>query len=448
MIKQHPWIFYGWIVVAVSFVTLIMIYGLRYSFSVFYVAILDEFGWSRADTALIFSASLVTYGVVAPISGALLDRFGPRWIISIGALLATIGGILCSASNNIWQFFLFYGVVFALGTALGGWVPNTALISNWFVRRRGLAYAIFTGGFGASFLVPLLAQRLIDGISWRNAFIVMGAMIGVIVIPLVVLFQRHRPQDSGLLPDGASSAEGKGTKIAVAAEALVVDKKWAATDWTLLKALKTYRFWALMLAMFCSWGLGQNMITAHQVAFTMDLGYTSSFAALIFSLYGVMYLSGNLLGFVSDRWGREPTIVLGFSMAAIGIVMLLVASLIGTGASPWLFYLYTAFFGMGAGINGPTLTAAAADIFQGKHFGSIYGMIVVGFGIGGAFSPWLGGRIYDVTGRYTWAWIAVLVGLFFATVLMLIASPGKVRHVAGRLSAGPVASAATRPPTS
>lgn len=433
--KKRPWIFYGWIVAAISFVTLLLIYGLRYSFSVFYVVILDEFGWSRADTALIFSASIITYGVLAPISGALMDRFGPRVVLSLGALFATIGGILCSRADSIWQFFILFGIIYAAGTALGGWVPNTAVISNWFIRKRGLAFAIFTGGFGASFLVPIAAERLISVVGWRGAFVIMGALIGIIVIPLVAIFQRHRPQDMGLQPDGVEpeDAQGKTAKKAIPVEALVVDKKWAATEWTLLKAFKTYRFWTLLLAMFCAWGIGQNMMVTHQVAFAVDLGHSRMFGALVFSLYGVVYLVGNFLGFVSDRWGREPVMVLGFTGASLGILMLVIASVIGEGAPTWFFYLYIVFFGLGTGINGATLTAAVADIFQGKHFGSIYGFIVAGFGVGGALSPWLGGRIHDVTGRYTWAFATVVIAFIIACIMMLISSPGKVRRVSGKV---------------
>ncbi|MDO8491021.1 MAG: MFS transporter, partial [Dehalococcoidia bacterium] len=118
--KTRPWLFYGWTLLAMSAVCMFIIYGLRYSFSVFYVAILNEFGWSRADTALIFSVNVIVYGLTAPIAGGLVDRFGPRVVLPLGALALGLGAIASSQANAIWQFMALYGVVMALGISAAG----------------------------------------------------------------------------------------------------------------------------------------------------------------------------------------------------------------------------------------------------------------------------------------------------------------------------------------
>ncbi|MDO8490747.1 MAG: MFS transporter, partial [Dehalococcoidia bacterium] len=392
---------------------------------------LKEFGWSRADTALIFSLNILVYGATAPIAGALVDRFGPRKAMPAGALLLTAAAGLSALGNSIWHFLIFYGVLMAIGACIAGWIPHSAMAARWFVKRRGLALSAIAAGFGLSLLMAPVVQYLISTLGWRWAFAVMGSCVFAIVLPLEAIIPRRQPEDMGLQPDGASASNTSAMRAAsVSAEALVVDKKWAATDWTLRKAMKTRRFWLQFMAGFCLWGMAQTLILAHQVAFIVDIGYSTMFGALIFSLYGVFSITGNLLGSISDWIGREMTVTLGVTSAVLGMLMLLLANFI---QQPVLLYLYAVLFGLGVGINSPTIVAIAADIFPGRHFGAIYGMISTAFGIGGAISPWLGGRIFDATGSYAWAFAITAVSASLACPLMWLASPRKVRLVPGRV---------------
>ena len=137
-------IYYGWIIVLIGFACQFFIYGVRNSFSVFYLAILNDFGWSRADTALIFSINVVVYGFTSPFAGTLVDRFGPRKVMPVGILILALGTIACSIVSQIWHFYILFGLVAAIGSCLSGFVPNMAVLSHWFVKRRGAAFGIFT----------------------------------------------------------------------------------------------------------------------------------------------------------------------------------------------------------------------------------------------------------------------------------------------------------------
>lgn len=425
--KKRPRLFYGWVILAVCLVTVFLVYGVRWSFSVFYVAILDEFGWSRADTALIFSANIIVYGITSPIAGTLVDRFGPRRVIPIGILLVVLGAVASSQAHAIWQFVILYGIILALGISIAGFVPHTPTMTNWFVRKRGTAIAVVTSGMGLSFLMSFFAQSLISALGWRMSFVILGAIVGVIALPLALFVHRYHPREMGLFADGDSAPAEQ--KHQAQAASLVVNQEWAATEWSLPKAVRTYRFWALFLALLCMWGMSLNLIVAHQVVFAVDVGYSKEFGALVYALYGIMYAVGNISGLVSDRIGREPAASIGLVLAAMGVGMLL---LVKDTSAPWMLYLYSVLFGFGAGLFSPCLTSSAADLFQGKHFGSIYGFIVMGFGVGGAVSPWLGGRIFDVYGSYSLAFVMVIGFILATLVLIWIAGPGRVRRVAGR----------------
>ncbi len=428
MPAKRSWLFYGWIVVAVAFVTVAVGYGIRYSFSVFFVSILNEFGWSRADTSLIFSINLLLYGAFGPIAGTMVDKLGPRAVIGFGAFVLAVGTALCSIANAIWQFYILWGVLMSFGICVLGYVSHTPLISNWFVRRRGTAIGIFGMGLAISFSMPTLTQMLIDNIGWRPSFLVLAALSGVLVMPLVIAFQRHKPADMGLEPDGVKQNNAAMSAAKAGQKALVVNEQWVAVNWTLGRALKTYQVWALFFAMMSVWGLTVNVILPHFVAFSTDQGYNKMFATYVYSLYGLVYGVGSLLGVLSDRIGRERAGFLASALAATGVLMLILNQGSGT---PWALYAYAVFFGLGTGLHTPNIPAACADLFQGKHLGAIYGFCTFGLGVGGLVGPWLAGYIFDRMHTYTPAFWMSFVAVILCSVFVWIARPSRVRVVAG-----------------
>jgi MFS family permease len=211
---------------------------------------------------------------------------------------------------------------------------------------------------------------------------------------------------------------------------LVVDEKWAVREWTLPEAVRTYRFWAAFMASFFMWGIAFNLLANHLTAFlALDVGYPKLFAAFIFSLYGLVYALGNLGGFISDRIGREKAITLGGAGAILATSLLF---LIRDPSQVWLPYLFAVAIGLSTGLMSGTLPTVAADLFQGKNFGLINGVIVIGFGIGGAIGPWLGGYLHDVTGSYDLTFLLVMAAIGASVALVWVSGPGKVRAVGSR----------------
>lgn len=421
-------IFYGWVIVAISFVVLAMGSVTRISFPLFYVPILDEFGWGRASTATIASLTGIIAGISAPIAGILFDRFGPRKTFPVAAILISIGAIGTSQANEIWQFYLFFGVFGALGLALVGFSPIVALASNWFAKRRATAVGLSTAGIQGSLLLAPLVQFLISNFGWRNAFLVLGGMIPAIIVPLSQ-FLRNRPQDMQLGLDGSTGVKGKGETESNWGDNLIVDKKWAATNWTLSKALRTYRFWGIFGIMV---GLSTtiNILSTHHVAFMIDIGFTASFAASLLVILAVTSMIGRFGGFLSDKLGRELTYTIGSIGMILAVLMLILAK---DTSDAWMLYVYVIFLGLFAGSNAPTYAASAADIFHGRHFGSILGFADIGWGVGATLGPWLGGYIYDTTGSYIPAFIIAIIAISLACASLWVASPGRVRRVVGRV---------------
>lgn len=425
--SKKPKIFYGWIILAISFAAMAIAYGARNSFSVFYVVILDEFGWSRASTAGIFSLNVFVYGITAPFAGALVDRFGPKKVLLTGAIILALATALCSMVSTIAHFYLLFGLVGAIGNGLTGYPANAAVLPHWFVRRRGMAFGIFTSGFGLSFLTVSLVQYFITKFGWRMSFILLGILVAVILLPLIALFSHHRPQDIGLFPDGTRPLEKVKRSSDCAKGPMVLDEEWASINWSLRKAMRTYQFWFLFFATFCIFGFVENLVVVHQVALMRDVGFSTTFVTSIVLLWGIMIALGNLGGFLSDKIGREKTFAIGCLASILGLFMLL---LLEQSHDSWILYLYAVSFGLGMGMTGPALGAASADMFQGRHFGSINGFLALGFGLGGIIGPWFGGFVFDTTKNYSTALIVAILVTCVAFTLFWIAAPRKIRKLA------------------
>ena len=430
--QEQSFLFYGWIIVAISFITLAFAFGARYSFSIFYVAILDEFGWSRGTTATILSLNLIIYGFAAPLAGALMDKYGPRKIFPLGGILIGLGLIACSTANTIWHFLIYFGMIVGLGVSFLGSTPHSPMLANWFVKRRGLAMGFALAGAGCSFLLGMLAQYFISSFGWRASYIITGIVVMMIVIPLTAIFQRLRPEDKGLLPDGEDSwpvRDERQGKEALIQNALIVNKDWAAIEWTLGKAARTLRFWALCCCVFLE-GIGLMAILAHQVRFAIDIGFGEMLAASAFGIYGIANVVGHAFGFVSDRLGRELTFTVATTGAILAILILLQVK---EPSQLWMLYLYCILFGLSMGLLALSNYAAIADLFHGKHLGSITGLVITSLGVGFAIGPWLAGFIYDMFGTYNLAFIMAMVTIGVSCFWFWVAAPRRVRLVAGRV---------------
>jgi MFS family permease len=413
-------IYYGWIIVAVALISMAFWFGIRANFSVFYVALLEEFGWNRGGSAGVQSMALITYTVMAPLVGGLIDRFGPRRVVVPGILILALGLILCRSIETLAQFYLFYGVVVGAGITSIGIVTYSAIMAHWFEKKRGLASGIALSGMGlGTFVLVPLSQSLISMWGWRLTFVALGGLVLIIALPLNALFLRHKPSEVGQNVDGLDNHI---TFAEAGACAMKADD--LGLGWTTKKVLSSGRFWAMMAFTFCSI-IAIYIIMVHSVRFLVDQGVAKMTAAFILAMVGVVSSIFRIFwGGLSDRIGREITYTMGIACGCLGVASLLIFE---THASPLFTYSFFVFFGMGWGVTAPMMMAVSADLFKGKIFGLIYGFVEAGVGIGAAFGAWVAGFIFDQTQSYKLAFILVIVAMALSCVFIWMAAPRKFR---------------------
>lgn len=413
--------YYGWIIVAVALISMAFWLGIRSSFSVFYVALLDEFPWSRAGSAGVQSMALITYTFMAPLVGGLIDRFGPRRVIAPGILILAVGLMLCSRIETLTQFYIFYGVVVGTGISCIGIVSYSAILAHWFEKKRGLASGIAVSGMGlGTFLLVPMSQSFISMWGWRMTFIITGCLVLIILVPATALFLRHKPQELGQHPDGSNSPDLNNKNHSQD------QNNKQDNDWTLRKAVYTLRFWALILFPFFGF-IGVFIIVVHQVKFLVDQGIDKMTAAYILAMVGIVSSIFRIFwGWLSDRISRELTYTMGIVCGCLGAGSLLLFEIHG---SAFFTYSFFVLFGVGWGVTAPMFMAVAADLFKGRIFGLIYGFVEAGIGIAGAFGAWVAGFIFDKTQSYQAAFVLVIVAFLLSGIFVWLAAPRKYRGV-------------------
>jgi MFS family permease len=412
--------YYGWVIVGLAMLSMAYWFGLRTTFSVFFVALIDEFHWGRADAAAALSIAMVAYMIMAPIVGILVDRIGPRRVMLPGIVLTGLGLLLCTQIETLTQFYLFYGVVAGIGIPCLSIAPFTIILAHWFERKRGTANGLASVGMGLSPLlfVPLF-QYLISLWGWRSAFFIFSLFVFAIPLPLNAIFLRHRPEEIGLLPDGDSVDNmPKEAPFHPAASSL---RKQGLKD-----SMKTGRFWAVIL--FPSLIVfGIYIVIVHHVRYLVDLGVGKMWAASLFAVMGAVSAGFRFFwGSLSDRIGREITYTLGGICFSLGILALLLFQYI---PSLFLLYLFAFFFGAGWGSTAPMFMSISGDLYKGKHFGIIYGMVEGNIGVGAAVGTWVGGYIFDQTQNYLWAFILAILISFISVLLVWYIAPRKFRPI-------------------
>lgn len=413
----------GWFVVGFSFITLALVYSVWYSFSVFFVALLREFGWSRAIGAGAFSIFIIVSGVTGPYAGNSLYSVGPRKIIILGSILLGVGLALCSTTQTSWQFYLFFSIITAVGLGTTGWVPNVALVQQWFRGRKGLPMGIISSGIGIGILgcVPLI-QYLITWAGWRMAFRTMAVFIPLVVISMSIAFLKRPPQSF-------SCHTEIGDSPAFVKDPLVINEKWTSRSWTVGQALGTRQFWLLALSAFLGSLIIQSVFT-HQVAFFVDHGQEALYASYLVGVVGMVSLGSKILwSTLSDKIGRELTVTMGTTCLLLALIFLLLYSI---SPSRMLTYFFPIFFGMGYASVAALPPLITADFFEGRAYGGIFGWLMFFVGIGGAFGAWSSGFLYDHLGSYRYVFIILIIVALFSCLSIWWAAPRRIRKVPGK----------------
>jgi MFS family permease len=391
--KTEPRFFYGYIVVVVAVLIMVVSWALYYSFGVFFKPLLNEFGWTHAMTSGAFSLSMTIYGVLGIVVGVLNDRFGPRVVLTLCGLLLGLGYLLMSQVSALWQMYLFYGVI--IGTGMSGvWVPQLSTVARWFVGRRTLMTGIVLAGVSIGQLIgPPVTTRLIAVYDWRLSYIMLG---GVVLLALVLFaqFLRRDPTQMGQLPYGAD--EGKQPELTPDTQ-----------SFSLREAAYTAQFWVAFGIFFC-YGFGTFAIVVHIVPHAIELGISATSAATILSCRGGMGLVGNyVLGGVADR---------------IAALFWLVPA-----RELWMLYLFAIIFGFAVGGMAASESPLVAGLFGLSSHGLIYGVVHLGFTAGAAVGPVVTGYIFDLTGSYQLAFLVCaafgIAGIVLAAILRPTRSP-------------------------
>ena len=399
-------IFYGWVVIGAGLLIAVISLGTRSSFGVFFKSIESEFNLTRGATSGIFSVSMLLCCIVSILGGWASDRYGPKIVTFMMGSFLGISLILTSQSNSTWQLLITYGLLLSLGT--GGIFPVlNSTASRWFHKKRGIALGITTSGTALGVIViPPFATYFISHFDWRTAFLVLGVVAWLVIAPLSLLLKRD-PSDVGLLPDGEASE---------AAQDRVHNKenKPQLTDFSLSQAFRASQFWFLGFVWFFM-ALNTYLIFVHVVPYAVDTGISPMDAAVILSLVGGVSILGRIgVGKISDMIGRRaPAIACALLQA--GAMLWLMCS-----RDLWMLYTFGIVYGfMWGGFNLVT-TALIGDIFGMHSIGLIMGVINVGWALGAAAGPVMGGLLFDITGNYFLAFATGIGAVLTATLFVAL----------------------------
>ncbi len=400
-----PRFFYGYFIVMLAFLIMLVIHGVFIAFGVFFNPVLTEFGWTRAMTSGAFSLSMIFIGLLGIVVGRLTDRFGPRIVLTVCGILLGLGYMLMSQISAVWHLYLFYGVIIGLGMA-GGWVPMMSTTARWFVKRRGMMTGFVVAGMGiGGMIAPPVANQLISMYNWRIAYIILGGIV-LITVVTAAQFLKRDPAQKGLAPYGHN-------------ESKEYTLESGATSLSFEEALHYKQFWLLTAALFC-FGVLIYTIAVHIVPHATNLGISSTTAATILAAVGGASILGNIVfGGIGDRIGNGRSYAICFILMSAALFWLV------STAEVWGIYLFAAIFGFARGSGDAVESPLTADLFGLKSHGAIYGVICFSFAIGAAVGPFLAGYIFDITNSYQIAFLIFAVVGIIAIVLTAVLRPIK-----------------------
>lgn len=380
-------LYYGWVVVAVTAVALILAAGARSAPGVFVLPIQTDFpDWKRAAISFAISIGLVMYGFGGPLSGWLMNKFGPRLIVFVGLLITAASMVLSAGIQELWQLNILFGFLSGVGTGIVGSVLGATVANRWFQKRRGLIVGIFGAATSAGQLIfyPLL-QYMVDIMSWRTTSIWIAVATAVLAIPIALLM-RNQPSDIGEKPYGAD-ADYTPTK--------------ATGDANIMsKALRSADFWLLAITFFVCGATSNGLIGVHFIAHAVEHGFAKEIAASTLAFMGVFNFVGTIFsGWLTDRYNPRILLAIYYTFRGVSLLFLpLVHDQLGLAA-------FAIIFGLDYIATVPPTVALTADTFGRRNVGVVYGWIFCAHQIGAASASWFGGAIRDIYGTYNPAFI-------------------------------------------
>ena len=403
-------IFYGWWIVAASLVIALYAGGVTfYGFTAIFEPIANEFGWSYTKISLAASLRGLEMSLLAPITGRLVDRWGPRRLIFSGVFITGLGLLLLSRTDSLSMFYIA-AVLTAIGMSTSGTTVTMAAVAHWFRRRVGLATGIMVCGYGASGLLVPVMVKLIDTYDWRTAMVILAIGVFVIGLPLSLLV-RHKPEQYGYLPDG----ELPSTVIPEADVAAVQAPK---ADAGVKQALKSRAFWHLALALMPQF-IAVGAVVTHVMPYLSSIGITRSMSSLIATAIPLLSISGRLgFGWLGDRLDKRRLSASALAMLTLGLLCFEYVPAVGT----WLLVPFLIFLGMGYGGNIPILAVLVREYFGQNKFGTIIGFLWGVLMLGNMVGPPISGWVFDNWGSYQGTWLA-FAGLTAIGIIIMLSTP-------------------------
>ncbi|GEM47098.1 MFS transporter [Deinococcus cellulosilyticus] len=379
-------LFYGWIVVLVTALVALYAAGARSSPGVFLLPMQDDLGWSKATLSFAVSIGLVMLGLGGPISGWLIDRYGPRRITLIGLLLTAVSFAVSSLTKTVWQLDLFWGFFSGLGTGLIGSVLGATVAARWFFARRGLVTGIFGASMSAGQLifVPLLSV-LVAQVGWRDSSLIIGGLAVVMLLP-TLFFMKDEPQDVGVVPLGANPGQ---------------EVPRNRPDATVMgRAIRSLDFWLLCATFFVCGATSNGIIGTHFIAHQHDHGVNAGVAAGYLALMGAFNFVGTIAsGWLTDRFDPRKLLCLYYIFRGASLFLLPYVD------STFGIAVFAVLFGLDYIATVPPTTALVADRFGRANVGTVYGWVFCAHQVGAALAAWGGGMARDALGSYALAFI-------------------------------------------
>ena len=383
----------AWLVVGMLFLAQAVALGTRATIGLLIRPWELEFGWERAAISLTASLGFVVYGVAQALSGRWADRTGPRVIFAVSLAALGLGTLAVSTIVTLWQAYLIFGGLVMLGVG-GASSPTSAVaVARWFTHRRGLALGVVSGGSAAGqfVLLPVMAA-LVQAAGWRVAFLVLGAGILVVALPVIVFFLRDDP-------DGG--AERRAGTAAVEAKPLPV-----------VEIGRHANFWCLALSFFVCGVTTSGLIDTHLIPYAQDHHISSVTAATAFGVLSLVNMVFTMLsGAVGDRWGYKALLGWIYAGRAATLVFLVFAQ------QPVLLFAFAVIFGIVDFSTVAPTTALSTILFGRRSAGTVFGLVALSHQIGSAAGSYAGGVIHDLTGSYTLFFVAA-AALSAAAALM------------------------------
>ena len=417
LVRRTPF-FYGWTIVALTFTTSMVTAGISgYGLSFFVVPMSEALGVTRAEFSSITLFRLAAIPIV-PVLGMLVDkREGPRLVIVIGSAAAGLSLIASAFVQNMLHFYLTFGIFFGVAmVAMGGQLVGPAVLAKWFVKRRARVMAISAIGIsGGGFVIAPIAGQLVENFGWRDAWVILGIGMILLIVPFAALFMRRQPSDVGLVPDGIPSAHTQQEGMTAEEAATLSSGEPYEYPWTVREAARTTAFWVL-LASQVLFLTSLMPILFHQVAYMQDKGLSLADATLAATvLAGCAILGKIIYGLIVER--VHVRWVLPFSMMPAGLSVFLLV--IGAGAEMVMVYAVVCGITMGGVM--PLMNVALAQYFGREHMGAIRGAFTPPANIVGAFSPFAVGLMWEWLGNYDIAFVLAGAGWFIAGFIVLFA---------------------------